>query len=95
MPNATKHIDGPNILTFWDVFIFKHDVSQKSLKILGPWGGVFTKMKTKNEPSILELTVSIFLCSDLPDFVPWGGVHQKFQNKTIRGGLKTHFYNWV
>ena len=74
MPNATKHIDGPNILTFWDVFIFKHDVSQKSLKILGPWGGVFTKMKTKNEPSILELTVSIFLCSDLPDFVPWGGV---------------------
>ena len=31
-------------------------------------------MKTKNKPSILELTVSIFLCLDLPDFVPWGGV---------------------
>ena len=30
-------------------------------------------MKTKNKPSILELTVSIFLCLDLPGFVPWGG----------------------
>jgi hypothetical protein len=38
------------------------------------WGGAKTKMKTKNKPSILELTVSIFLCLDLPDFVPWGGV---------------------
>ena len=31
-------------------------------------------MKTKNKPLILELTVSIFLCLDLPDFVPRGGV---------------------
>ena len=49
-------------------------------------------MKTKNKPSILELTASIFLCLDLPDFVPWGGVFlqnifcffvisENFQNK--------------
>ena len=44
------------------------------LVILGRWGGAKTKMKTKNKPSILELTASIFLCLDLPDFVPWGGV---------------------
>ena len=39
-------------------------------RILGPWGGAKTKMKTKNKPSIHELTVSIFLCLDFPDF-PW------------------------
>jgi hypothetical protein len=56
--------------------------------ILGPWGGVFTKMKTKNKPSILELTVSIFLCLDLPDFVPWGGV---FLNKKIYKNFVLNF----
>tara|TARA_B100001778_G_C18138985_1_gene428516 strand:- start:51 stop:278 length:228 start_codon:yes stop_codon:yes gene_type:complete len=31
-------------------------------------------MKTKNKPSILELTGSIFLCLDLPDFLYLGEV---------------------
>jgi hypothetical protein len=51
-------------------FVLKH---ADALEDLGPWGGAKTKMKTKHKPSILELTVSIFLCLDLPDFVPWGG----------------------